>query len=130
MTVLADLVVANDQPADAPAGHRKSAPFEAGGRLVRNDSHGVEQFNAVLALDLPTGGTDVDVRVIVNGHPLPQLVAVTKASQRTAVVTFPASHLRPDSREHRGHQQGHHHLFGKRARLLPPGGDTGAALLR
>lgn len=41
--------------------------------------------------------TDVYVRVIVNGHPLPQLLAVMEASQRTAVVAFPASYLRADS---------------------------------
>jgi hypothetical protein len=99
MTVLADFIVANNLPADAPAGHWKSVPFEAGGRLIRTDSHGAEQFNAyaALALDSPTGGTDVYVRVIVNGHPLPQLVAVMEASQRTAVVAFPASYLHPDS---------------------------------
>jgi hypothetical protein len=99
MTVLADFVVANNQPADAPTGHWKSAPFEAGGRLIRKDGQGVEQFNAyvVLALDSPAGGTDVHVRVIVNDHPLPQLVTVTEASQRTAVVAFPASHLRADN---------------------------------
>jgi hypothetical protein len=43
------------------------------------------------------GGTDVNVRVIVNGHPLPQLLAVMEASQRTAVAAFPASYLRADS---------------------------------
>jgi hypothetical protein len=35
MTVLADFVAANDQPADAPAGKWTSEPFEAGGRLIR-----------------------------------------------------------------------------------------------
>ena len=99
MTVLADFVVANNQPADAAAGHWKSAPFEAGGRLIRKDDQGVEQFNAYadFALDSPAGGTDVYVRVIVNGHPLPQLLAVMEASQRTAVAAFPASYLRADS---------------------------------
>lgn len=38
MTVLADFVVANNQPANAPAGKWKSAPFEAGGRLIRKDN--------------------------------------------------------------------------------------------
>jgi hypothetical protein len=99
MTVLADFVVANNQPADAPTGKWKSAPFEAGGRLIRKDNQGVEQFNAyaALALDSPTGGTDVYVRVIVNGHPLPQPLAVMEASQRTAIVAFLASYLRADS---------------------------------
>jgi len=99
MTVLADFVVTNNQPADAPAGHWKSAPFEAGGRLIRKDNQGCEQFNAyaALALDSPAGGTDVYVRVIINAHPLPQLVAVMENSQRTAIVAFPASFLRADS---------------------------------
>jgi hypothetical protein len=98
MTVLADFVVTNDQPADASAGKWKSAPFESGGRLTRT-VNGVEQPNAFITLTLtsPAGGQDVEVRVIINSHPLPQFVEVKENSQRTAVVAFPGSFLRDGS---------------------------------
>jgi hypothetical protein len=95
MTVLADFVVTNSQPADAPGGKWKSAPFEAGGRLIRTVS-GTEQHNAyvTLAINSPAGGQDVAVRVIVNDHPLPQFILAKKDSQRTAVAAFPGSFLK------------------------------------
>jgi hypothetical protein len=98
MTVLADFVVTNNQPADASTGKWKSVQFESGGRLTRTVS-GVEQHNAYITLTLtsPTGGQDVAVRVIVNDHPLPELVEVKEDSQRTAAVAFPASFLRDGS---------------------------------
>jgi len=98
MTVVADFVVTNNQPADAPAGKWKSVPFESGGRLIRTVS-GVEQHNAYITLTLtsPSGGQDVAVRVIVNAHPLPVLVAVRQDSQRTAAMAFPASILQDGS---------------------------------
>jgi hypothetical protein len=99
MTVLADFVVTNNQRAAALGGKWKSAPFESGGRLTRTVS-GVEQHNAYITLTLtprPGGVPAVAVRVIVNGHPLPELVEVKEDSQRTAVVSFPASFLRDGS---------------------------------
>ena len=95
MTVLADFVVTNNDPAAASTGHWKSAPFESGGRLTRS-VNGVEQDNAYITLTLtsPAGGQDVAVRVIVNQHPLPQFVTVKEDSQRTAAVAFPGSLLR------------------------------------
>jgi hypothetical protein len=95
MTVLADFVVVNNEPAVASGGKWKSLPFESGGRLTRHVS-GVEQDNAYVTLTLtsPAGGQRVAVRVIVNDHPLPELVEVKEDSQRTAVVAFPASFLR------------------------------------
>jgi hypothetical protein len=95
MTVLSDFVVINNDPAAASEGKWKSGPFESGGRLVR-EVNGVEQDNAYTTLTLtsPTGGQNVAIRVIVNDHPLPQLVEVKVNSQRTAVVAFPASLLK------------------------------------
>ncbi|WP_125810182.1 hypothetical protein [Actinoplanes sp. ATCC 53533] len=94
MTVLADFVVVNTDPASASGGKWKSDPFETGGRLTRA-VNGVEQHNAFVALTLTSaaGGQDVAVRVIVNDHPLSRLVEVKKDSQRTAIVAFVGSFL-------------------------------------
>jgi hypothetical protein len=99
MTVLADFVVLNNEAVVASDGKWKSEPFESGGRLVRMVS-GVEHDNAYATLTLtsPSGGQNVAVRVIVNDHPLPELVEVKEDSQRTAVVAFPASFLEDGSR--------------------------------
>jgi hypothetical protein len=98
MTVLADFVVTNNELVDAPEGKWKSGPFEAGGRLIRT-VNGTEQHNAYITLTVssPTGARPAAIRVIVNDHPLPQLVEVKENSQRTAAVAFPASLLRPDT---------------------------------
>ena len=95
MTQLADFVVVNTEPITASQGKWTSAPFESGGRLIRNVD-GVEQDNAYITLTLsaPAGGPDIAVRIIVNDNPLPLLVEVKANSQRTAVAAFPASHLK------------------------------------
>ncbi|MDQ1742473.1 MAG: hypothetical protein QOE23_812 [Pseudonocardiales bacterium] len=90
MTVLSDFVVVNTLPEGAP-GKWKSQPFETGGRLPG----GEDQYNAYLTLVLttPSGGADVEVRPIVNGHTFQSLIAVKANSRRTEVAAFPASFL-------------------------------------
>lgn len=94
MTVLADFVVVNSDPATAQDGKWSSGLFETGGRLTRNAA-GVEQDNAFITVTLtsPQGGQDVAVRVIVNDHPLPVFIEVKANSQRTSVIAFAASFL-------------------------------------
>jgi hypothetical protein len=100
MMVLADFVVLNNEIASTQ-GKWKSNPFETGGRLTKSVG-GAEQHNAYVTLTLssPTGGQDVAIRVIVNNHPLPQLVEVKENSQRTAVAAFPASFLNAQTGNH------------------------------
>jgi hypothetical protein len=94
MTVLADFVVVNSDPASAQNGKWRSGLFEAGGRLTRS-ANGAERDNAYITVTLASsqGGQDVAVRVIVNDHPLPVFVEVKANSQRTGVIAFPASFL-------------------------------------
>jgi hypothetical protein len=110
MTVLADFVVVNTDPASAQAGKWKSGLFETGGRLERH-ANGLEQDNAYITVTLtsPQGGQDVAVRVIVNDNPLPVLVEVKANSQRTSVTAFPASFLDNTTGNHNSielHSQG------------------------
>jgi hypothetical protein len=110
MTVLADFVVVNSDPASAQDGKWRSGLFETGGRLTRN-ANGVEQDNAYTTVTLtsPQGGQDVAVRIIVNDHPLPVLVEVKANSQRTGVIAFPASFLNGATGNHNSielHSQG------------------------
>jgi hypothetical protein len=102
MTVLSDFVVLTNDAAAASNGKWRSDAFETGGRLTRSQG-GTEFRNAYIGVTLtsPQGGSgDIAVRVIVNDHPLPQLIEVKGNSQRTALISFPASFLNPQTGDH------------------------------
>jgi hypothetical protein len=100
VTQLSDFVVIDRNVPETTQGKWRSPPFEAGGRNIRTEG-GVEKHNAYLLLmfnvprNAPAG--DALIRVIVNGHPLPQLLAGLENSTNTAIAGFPASFLRSDS---------------------------------
>ncbi|MEN8654424.1 hypothetical protein ABCR94_28460 [Streptomyces sp. 21So2-11] len=95
MTVLADFVAISHGSSASQEGKWKSQPFESGGRktLIIDDK---EQHNAYVTLSLgsPDGGPEVNIRVIVNNHPLPLLEPIGKDGRQTVVLTFPASLLK------------------------------------
>jgi hypothetical protein len=99
------VVITHPDPADdanQPQGKWTSRVFATGARNILRENK-IELHNAYVTLKFLVGkgdtGPDRLVRVIVNGHPLPQLVIVKagttqESSHTTAVTTFPASYLK------------------------------------
>ena len=96
MAEVADYVIIDRNKVEAAQGKWQSPAFATGARNVLI-TNGKERHNAFLTLrfsvpkDAPAG--DAQIRVIVNGHPLPSLLFGREDSMNTAVIAFPASFL-------------------------------------
>jgi hypothetical protein len=77
MAEASDFVVIDRNRQETVPGKWKSAPFATGGRNILT-AGGQEQHNAyvVVTLRVPSGavGGHVQIRIIVNDHPLPELI--------------------------------------------------------
>ncbi|MGW3992276.1 hypothetical protein ACWEF6_02195 [Amycolatopsis sp. NPDC004772] len=98
MAEVADFVVIDRNEVEQSVGGKwKSPPFATGARNILK-ADGVERNNACITLtfsvhkDAPHGFSAI--RIIVNDHPLPQLVQGKADSYNTIASAFPASHLK------------------------------------
>jgi len=89
MAEVADFVVIDRDRVEAAAGKWTSVTFATGGRNSGRTAY------ALLMLGVGTGAPDsgVEIRVIVNDHPVPTLISVETDSTTTATATFPAAQL-------------------------------------
>jgi len=95
-TEVADFVVIDrNHQEPAVGGHWTSPKFSTGGRNVLKVG-GHERHNAYITLTfrVPTvQAGHIQIRIIVNGHPLPDLVFGVENTMNTTMAAFPASHL-------------------------------------
>jgi hypothetical protein len=96
MAEVADFVVIDRNQREAAPGKWKSPKFATGGRNILTVG-GVERHNAYVTLtfrvpaNTPNG--HILIRIIVNDHPLPELVFAVEDSMNTTMAAFPASFL-------------------------------------
>jgi hypothetical protein len=97
MTELADFVVIDRNVQESVPGKWRSPEFSAGGRNILTVD-GKERHNAYIALTFRvpanTPGGHMQIRIIVNDHPLPQLIFGKEDTMNTAMAAFPASFLK------------------------------------
>lgn len=97
MAEVADFVVVDRNKQEFVTGKWKSAVFSTGARNVLT-TEGVEKHNAFITLTFRVpanapGGHDL-IRIIINGHPLPELVFGAEDTMNTTMAAFPASFLK------------------------------------
>ena len=101
MAIVSDFAVVGSA-SSGETGHWESRPFEAGGRkTLEIDGNEVDNAYVTVVLTSPLGGSDLEVRVVINDTPLPVLMLVPRQDQRTIVVAFRASLLKPRCTDHR-----------------------------
>jgi hypothetical protein len=98
MTELADFVVIDRNRQELAAGGKWTSPqFQAGGRKVLRVG-GTERHNAYITMTFRvasgTPGAHINIRIIVNAHPLPELVFGVANTMNTTMAAFPGSFLR------------------------------------